>query len=49
MRDAKAERERQAEEERLWAIQQEANRQLMMQNELELAEKQRQMVAEHKQ
>ena len=29
-------------------MQQEANRQLMMQNELDLAEKQRQMVAMHK-
>lgn len=33
------------EEERQWAIQQEANRQLMMQNEIELAEKQKEMVA----
>lgn len=33
----------QDEEARQWAIQQEANRQLMLQNEIELAEKQRQM------
>lgn len=33
----------------MWAMQQEANRQLMLQNEMELAEKQRQMMAEHKQ
>ena len=31
-----------------WAMQQEANRQLMLQNELELAEKQRQMNAMHR-
>jgi hypothetical protein len=41
-------KEREQEEERQWAMQQEANRQLMLQNELELAEKQRQMVAMHK-
>ena len=33
----------QTEEERQWAIQQEANRQLMLQNEIELSERQRQM------
>lgn len=33
----------------MWALQQEANRQLMLQNELELQEKQRQMMMEHKQ
>ncbi len=33
----------QTEEERQWAMQQEANRQLMLQNEIELAERQRQM------
>lgn len=31
----------QSEEERAWAMQQEANRQLMLQNEIELQEKQR--------
>lgn len=41
-------REREQEEDRQWAMQQEANRQLMLQNELELAEKQRQMMAMHK-
>lgn len=38
----------QSEEEKMWAMQQEANRQLMVKNELELQEKQRQMIAMHK-
>jgi len=32
----------------MWAIQQEANRQIMLQNEMELAEKQRQMNLMHR-
>ena len=32
----------------MWAMQQEANRQVMMQNETELRERQRQMVEMHK-
>lgn len=36
------------EEERMWALQQEANRQLMVQNEMELQQKQRQMVSDLK-
>lgn len=41
VRDAKTEKQRQELEEQLWAMQQEANRQLMLANELELAEKNR--------
>lgn len=41
VRDNRTEKQRQADEDMQWAMQQEANRQLMLQNELELAEKQR--------
>jgi hypothetical protein len=39
VRDNKSTKEREAEEERMWALQQEANRLMMMQNEQELAAK----------
>ena len=48
LRDAKLQKQREQEEEQLWAMQQEANRQLMLQNELELQAKQQQMVGMHK-
>ena len=48
VQENKMARQQQQEEERMWALQQEANRQLMMQNEMELADRQRQMVAMHK-
>mmetsp|Transcript_37600 Transcript_37600/g.27724 ORF Transcript_37600/g.27724 Transcript_37600/m.27724 type:complete len:129 (-) Transcript_37600:127-513(-) len=43
LRDNKTEKQRQKEEDYAWAMQQEANRQLMLQNEITLAEKQRMM------
>ena len=48
VRDNKVEKQRQADEDMQWAMQQEANRQLMLQNELELAEKQKQMNLMHR-
>ncbi len=48
MREHKTEQQRQQEEDQAWAMQQEANRQIMLQNELDLAEKQRQMNLMHR-
>ena len=48
LRDNHMAKENEREEERAWAMQQEANRMLMMQNEMELDEKKRTMVAQHK-
>ncbi len=49
IRDKKVERHNEAMEEKAWAIQQEANRQIMFQNEVELGEKQKQMMGQMKQ
>ena len=48
LRDKRALNQQLNQEEHEWAMQQEANRQLMLQNELDLAEKQRYMMQMHK-
>ena len=48
VRDHKVEKAREKEEEMMWAMQQEANRQLMLQNEMDLSEKQKQMSSVHR-
>ena len=48
LRDHKQAKREEQDEELLWAMQQEANRQLMLQNEIELADKERMLMEQHR-
>ena len=48
VRDKMTQKQAEANEEHMWAMQQEANRQMLLQNEIELDEKKKQMAQAHR-